>query len=82
MYSELQNNHILINHNQVNNVKMHYMHDEDMYCVNKNVTQNNKTHTLQKYLPSRQNNLITNMSYSLMFVTVASYMKVEGFQML
>ena len=20
---------------------MHYMHDEDMYCVNKNVTQNN-----------------------------------------
>ena len=44
MYSELQNNHILINHNQVNNVKMHYMHDEDMYCVNKNVTQNN-THT-------------------------------------
>lgn len=41
MYSELQNNHILINHNQVNNVKMHYMHDEDMYCVNKNVTQNN-----------------------------------------
>ena len=37
------------------------------------------THTLQKYLPSRQNNLITNMSSSLMFVTVASYMKVEGF---
>ena len=36
-------------------------------------------HTLQKYLPSRQNNLITNMSSSLMFVTVASYMKVEGF---
>ena len=37
------------------------------------------THTLQKYLPSRQSNLITNMSSSLVFVTVASYMKVEGF---
>ena len=63
---------------------MHCMHYKDMYCVNKNVTQNNThththTHTLQKYLPSRQNNLITNMSSSLMFVTVASYMKVEAF---